>query len=299
MRGVRAPRLEHTISRDVIPLRLAPFLLLAACVPVEATFEVRSVDTLVVRRVEGERAELVLGVRVLSRAPVDARVQARSYDVTLAGASGPAGGGRATAEIAVPAGGQVVLELPFELELGRLPPELPRLLAAGGVPYRARVELAIRSSVGDLEREVKPEGVARLGDGFQLIVDGAFSGHAVRVVGLERPQVGLGWVTLRPRLAVTPLLPFPVQVRALRYQVRLDGATVGGAETREGFRVAPGAPVEIVLPLRVSLLGLGEAARAALAVAGGRALEVVGEVEIDPIGPVTRVPFRVDAKVTW
>ncbi len=286
---------------DDAPVRGLALVLLgvaaSACLSAAARVEVRSVDRLEVTSVDGRRARVVLAVRLVSQSGGEARVRATSYEVSLAGRPGVVGSGAARPDVHVAPGQEVVLPLPFEVDLAALPPDLPALLGRGGVPYRARVKLSVTSALGELEGEITPEGTADLGPGFAMVVSGVFSGEGARVVGVEPPALDLGAITLRVRVAFAPVLPFPVRVKAASYSVAVDGHALGRAEQSQPFEVAPGKPAEVVLPLRVPLLGLGEAARAALGALAGHQVLVQGEVEIEPIGPIARVPFRVESRL--
>ena len=271
--------------------------LFAGCLSAAARVEVRSVDRLEVTGVDGRRAHLLLAVRLVSQAGGEAVVRATSYEVSLAGRPGVVGTGASRPEVRLAPGQEVVLPLPFDVDLAALPPDLPALLARGGVPYKARVKLSVTSALGDLEGEIAPEGTADLGPGFKMVVSGAFAGEGARVVGVEPPALGLAAITLRVRVAFAPVLPFAVRVKAASYSVSVDGHALGRAEHAEAFDVAPGRPAEVVLPLRVPLLGLGEAARATLGALAGHQVFVRGEVEIEPIGPISRVPFYVESRL--
>jgi LEA14-like dessication related protein len=278
-------------------LLLALLAPVGGCVSAAARFQVRSVDRLTVAGVDGTKARLVLAVQIVSQSPVQALVRATSYEVSLAGGPAIVGSGFAAPDVTIPAGGQVTLDLPFIVDLSALPADLPLRVGQGGVPYEAHVKLAITSAVGDLVAEVNPRGTAKLDDRFKMLVDGAFEGDAVRVVAIDPPTLGLGYIDVRVRVAFRPILPFAVKVRSTRYKVSVDGLHLGAAELTQPFEVAPGKPIEVSFPLRVPLMGLGDAARAALGALAGRAVTVQGEVEIAPIGPVSRVPFKVDARL--
>jgi hypothetical protein len=124
-------------------------------------------------------------------------------------------------------------------------------------------------------------------------VDGVFGADAARVVAVG--PLGVDGTTFRIGVdaAFPGHLPFPVRVRGATWAISLGGTPVGRGRGEQAFVVEPGrggtGHFELAVP----------AARvpgvlAALA-GGADEVEVEGEVEIDPIGPVRRVPFRVRA----
>jgi LEA14-like dessication related protein len=252
--------------------------------------EVRSVERLsVAARPKGE-ATLSLSLKVKTRAPLDAEVAVTSYRVSLAGRE--LGHGGALPALKVPAGGELELSLPVEVRLSALPPELPELLAKGALPYRAEVSLTAETALGRRRLRLAPAGEAPLGAGFTALFDGVFGGEDIEILSVGAPSLERGVFTFSVSARFPGYLPFAVTVKATDYSIAISELPIGRGRSGEAFVVAPGAGGVGRFTVDVPAIAL-PAVLAGLSRGGG--LTVEGEAELEPVGPVSRVPFRIQA----
>jgi len=275
-------------ARALVFLAL-PAALPAACFSRATEVSVVSLDRLRVVEQAGPRVSVELTLTVKTNAPVDSTITVLAYELAFGNDPPIVRGGRLP-PVEVPAGGVVQLVLPAELGLAQLPRDLPALAAKGSLPYRAIVWTESTSVAGTHQHRLEPKGEAPLGPTFEAVVDGAFAADGVTIVGVgpfgvEGPDLVIG-----VELQFPGYLPFPLQVTRVGYRLSLGGDYVGEGESREGFVVAPETGGRGKLTLRVPAVGVpGVVGKLAL---GQRALLVEGTVEIAPIGPVRRIPFR-------
>ncbi|HTM23399.1 MAG TPA: hypothetical protein VL172_22910 [Kofleriaceae bacterium] len=268
---------------------LAVALLAAGCLSHATRISVHSVDRLRVVAIDGSRARVELALAVQTNAPVDSTVTVLASEVALAGGPPIARGGR-MAPLRVPAGGVIHMVLPVELALADLPADLPARVARGALAYRATVWVEADSALGRTRHRLEPRGDAPLGDAFAAVFDGVFTDDAAQVVGVGPLGVVGVELVIGVELELPGRLPFPLQVRAVRYAVALSGAHVGDGESRAPFVVAPARGGRGRFELRVPVLSVPGAVQALAR--GARDLDITGTVEIEPIGPIHAVPFR-------
>ena len=268
-------------------------LLLVGCAS-PTRISVASVDRLRVTGVAGPSATVELGLSVKTNAPVDSTVTVLAYEIAFGTARPIARGGR-LAPVKVPAGGVVTLTLPAELALSDLPADLPAQAETGAIRYRATVWIEAESVAGRTTHRLEPSGDAPLAETFAAVVDGVFAEGSAKIVDVGPLAVEGAELVIGVVLEFPGHLPFPVRIRHATYEVSLTGSPVGRGESSEPFEVAPGrggrgrfglrAPVARV-PGALGKLALGE-----------REIVVEGTVEIEPIGPIRRVPFRAKTRV--
>lgn len=252
--------------------------------------EVIAVDQLRVTEVRGGRAHLELALRVQTHAPVDATATVRRFDVRLEPDGRVLASGGPLPPLAIPSGGQVALTLPLDVGLGDLPADLPDRLAAGPLRYRAVVQVDIASRAGMQSHVLTPAGPAPLGDRFETIIDAAFGPDAARVKAVWPRRLTRGGLRLAASVWFPGHLPFPVRVRRATYTIWVAAGEVGRGASEGGFVVEPrrGGTAELIVDVPPLA---GPALLAALA-AGVDTVVVEGVVEIEPIGPIRRLPFR-------
>jgi hypothetical protein len=257
----------------------------AACVS-PTRISIASVDRVRVTSLDGPRARVELAIAVKTNAPIDSTVTVTRYEISFAGAPPIARGG-ALLPVAVPAGGIVRIVLRPEIALGDLPADLPARVATGRVAYRATVWIDATTSIGRTSHRLEPSGDAPLASTFRAAIDGAFDADSARVVrvgpfGLDGTSFAIG-----ADLEFPGHLPFPITITGAKYRVELDGQLVGRGESTERFVIAPRSGGRGHFELRVP------PSRIPKLLFTHRTLTIEGTVEIEPIGPIRRIPFRV------
>jgi len=268
---------------------LACLFAVPGCLARATRVSVVSVDRLRVTQHLGPRAQVEIEVTVQTNAPVDSTITVLAYDLALAD-DPPLAKGNRLPPVRVPAGGRVRLVLPAEIALSNLPPDLPAWAAKGALPFRAVVWTESESVAGTQQHRLELNGQAPLAETFGTVVDGVFSHDAAQVVavgpfGVEGPDLVVG-----VELAFPGHLPFPIKVHRVSYRMSLGGTFVGEGSSGTAFVVAPQAGGRGKFVLKTPTLGIpGVVAKLA---SGQRELFIEGVVEIDPIGPIRRIPFR-------
>jgi LEA14-like dessication related protein len=203
------------------------------------------------------------------------------------------GNGALSQPFSVAARSRFSLEVPVRVTYESLPADLPARAAGGAIQLRTEASLRARTSLGSYNMRLSSEGRTRIAEVLRVAVQGPFAGDGVRVDSIALAGLELRRVRLRARLTARNRFAFPIQIRRGTFQIAVNGAPFGKTSLDRPLTLRPRATVS----LEMLVLATHGAVGGAIAAMFGAEphFRVRGELEIDPIGGVQRIPIDVQA----
>jgi LEA14-like dessication related protein len=188
--------------------------------------------------------------------------------------------GQVEGGLTIPASGEAPVRFTARLPFAEVPRLLELLQRGGSVAYTLGGRVGLSTPLGAIELPVEHAGRVDLPGlpHFRL------AGVGVRLSSLADLELDV-------RLAVHNPNPFPLPATSLRYTLTVGGEVVVSGATAAVHPVAARADGELVIPVKVSLLGVGHAAAAVRG--GGAEVKLSGEVKLGPV----RLPLELGGRL--
>jgi LEA14-like dessication related protein len=203
------------------------------------------------------------------------------------------GNGELSERFSVTARSRFSLEVPVRVTYEALPADLPARAAGGTIQLRTEADLRARTSLGSYNMRLTSEGRTQIAEALRVAVQGPFAGDSVRVDSIALAGLELRRVRLRARLTARNRFSFPIQIRRGTFSVAVNGAPFGKTSLDRPLALGPRATATLEM---IVLATHGAVGGAIAAMFGAQPrFRVQGELEIDPIGGVQRIPIDVQA----
>jgi len=263
----------------------------AGCVERFIDFRVHELAGVRVTRIDGAGFDL----RVRCQLENPNRVAARLTGIRFRSWTGPheLGTGQLSEGLQVAARSRFQLEVPVRIAYEALPADFPQRVAGGWLELRTEATFHAQTSLGAYDMRVVSEGRTRISEALQVAVQGPFTGDAVRVDSVALDGVGLRRTRLRLRLTARNRFAFPVQVRRGSFALAINGTPFGKSSLERPLRLPPRGAQSLDMVIDATH---GTVGAAIVAMMGGEPrFHVTGQLEIEPLGGVSRVPIDVQA----
>jgi LEA14-like dessication related protein len=273
------------------PLCLLLVLGTGGCVERFIDFRVHELVGVRVTRIDGTGFDL----RVRCQLENPNRVGARLSGIRFRSWTGSheLGTGQLNDTLEVPARSRFQLEVPVRIAYEALPSDFPQRVVGGSLALRTEASFNAKTTLGSYDMRVVADGRTRISEALSVAVQGPFSGDAVRVDAISLAGVELRRVRLRLRLTARNRFTFPVQVRRGTFAVAINGSPFGKSTLGRPLQLPPRGAQTLEMEISASHGTVG-AAIAAMMGSEPR-FHVTGQLDIEPIGGVTRVPIDVQA----
>lgn len=190
--------------------------------------------------------------------------------------------GHAPGGVAIPARGRAPVQLDARLPWHAVPRLLENLSTRREVAYRLEASLGVETPLGVIDVAVAHAG--------ELPTPRP---PTVRLVGLGARLASLTHAELELRLGVANPNAFPIPGGALEFDLSIGGEGVASSNGARLAGVGPRAEELLTVPVRLSLVGIGGGAAAAIR-GGGTEVRVVGRLRL---GGLT-VPFDLTGRTS-
>ena len=274
-------------------LVLVPLMAMGGgCLERLVDFRVRRLLGVEVKSIDGEGFSMTVRSQVENPNPVGATLANIRFHAWM----GPhkVGAGQLRGPLQVAPRSRFILETPVRILYQDLPPDLPARVAGGSLLLRIAARLTARSSLGTFPLHLKGgEERVQVAQALQVAVRGPFSGDGVRVTGIRVAGLGLSGARLKVRLSVRNPFAFPLRIRRARCAIAINGDPFGQGILEAPLRLPPRSRRDVEVDVVASHGSMGKSIAALLR--GDPRFRVKGDLWIDPLGGISRLPIDIQA----